>query len=335
MRKISVFLLLVVVLAVFVLIARSLNARASSNNIDSTTYLPIVTSIGSPTATATNVATSTSTSTLVPFTGTPSPTPTQSIATASSPSGIGVVGDSASHPYQCIGRGGANSYAWTEVFEDWRGVNFADTCNGYIVAHSGDTTENIAGQVAQLTNPIQNGEIGKVIIFIGANDIYPVCYVKYEKNSRNGLYEDMLARLEQGVDDLIALGMLPENIYMVDQADRTEELECTNAVQFSGLVDDLNQAVTTMGGIRGFNVLNVQDVYDELATYYVNSQNDLMINGQLITNANCDETTCFYVEDGHLNTVGTAILANALFADVLNVPRLTDKEILQAAGIVK
>ncbi|KAA3664468.1 MAG: SGNH/GDSL hydrolase family protein [Chloroflexi bacterium] len=361
MRKISVFLLLIAVLAAFVVIARSQESKASSINVDKPTYLPIVTSIGNltvtttptkvatvnatatatstmtatATATSTVTANPTSTSTPAPPTNTPSPTPTEPIATASSPTGIGVIGDSSSHAYKCIDRGGPDSYAWTEVVNTWRGIDFANMCNGYIAANSGDTTEAIAGQITKLTDPIQNGEIGKVIIFIGANDLYPICYVPYETNSRNGLYEDMLANLEQGVDDLIALGMSPQNIYMVDQADRTVELECTNAEQFSGLVDDLNQAINTMGNARGFNVLNVQNAFDELASYFVNPEKDLMINGVLIYNTNCDETTCLYVEDGHLNTVGTSIVANSLFVDVLNVSPLTDAEILLAAGLAE
>ena len=342
MRKIHVFWLLVAVIVIFVVILRSSGRITSLDNAESISSLPIETSIVNVTPTMPSSTSPTMTSTPPPSaspilpTPTLTPVPIESVPTttpSSNPSGIGVIGDSSSDPYQCVGRGGPNSFAWSEVLNAMRQVDFSDMCDGYIVANSGDTTQAIAFQVSQLAEPIQNGEVAKVIIFIGANDFAPICYNPFDQNSRNGLLEDMLARLEKGVKDLILLGISPDDIYMVDQADRTEILECSNAAQVSSLIVDLNQEIYDMAAAQGINVLNIQNAIDEFESYMVNDQNDLMIDGMIIYNDRCDETTCVYVADGHLNTVGTSIMANALFAEILNVPRLSDTEILVAAGL--
>ena len=49
------------------------------------------------------------------------------------PPGVGVIGDSATQPYQCIGRGNATSFTWTEVLAAVRGIDSAYLEYGFAV----------------------------------------------------------------------------------------------------------------------------------------------------------------------------------------------------------
>jgi len=247
--------------------------------------------------------------------------------------GIGVIGDSASEGYHCIGRGGEDSFAWTELAQDWRGVNFGPMCSGYNVAHSGDTTADIANQAAALIDPIQNGEVDLVIMYMGANNLRPVCDNNYTAGQIKALQNSMLAQLENGVTDLMAAGLPPTNLYMVNQADRSEHQVCSNAAQLSDLVDALNVDIAAMAAKNGFQIIDINILSIELAKYK-NADGDYEIAGFLVKNSNCDLPTCLLVADGHPNTVANGILFNSLFADVLGAARLSDEEIAMAAGLM-
>lgn len=288
-----------------------------------------------PTFTSTPTPTNTATNTPVPPSATHTPEPTETptqTATAVSAPGVGVVGDSSSEPYQLADRGGPDSFAWTEIARDLRGVNFGshDEC---IAANSGQTTAFINSQVAELTPLIQSGEIGTAIIWIGANDLSPMCDAEYTRNNYMALRNTMLFRLESGITGLMNAGLTPEDIYMVTQGDRGDSQPCSNAEQLSDLVDEVNEGVYDMANEHGNNVIDFTVVFGELSSYIINAAGDIQIDGHIVYNQECDEPDCFSVIDGHPNTVANGIAMNALFVDALGVERLTDNEIVDIAGL--
>ncbi len=248
------------------------------------------------------------------------------------PTGIGVIGDSFSEGYHCIGRGGPDSYAWTEVAQDWRGINFGPMCNGYNVAVSGKTTADIVNQSAELVTPIQNNELDKVIIIIGGNDIRPVCNRIYNTREIKDLQNNMLTRLEAGVIDVINAGMSPENITMVNQLDRSQIKACSYAAQVTNFVQTINVDIEAMANQHGIHVIAFQDALNELDLYRL-ADGNYEVAGYLVKNEYCDAPDCFMVADGHVNTVTSGIVFNSLFANVLGVARLSDEEIVMAAGL--
>lgn len=310
-------------------------ATATDTPTVTMTYLPTVistataTETGTPTVTPVPLPTdtATATNTAVPPTSTATPTSTPEPAT-----GIGVIGDSASDPYQPIGRGGPDSYAWTEIVRDWRSVDFGPA-DVYIVATSGETTNDIDDQTAELRPYIEADQIATVIVWIGTNDLYPLCNTHYSTTAYNNLKSVMLTNLENGIIDLMTDGMVANDIYMVTQADRTQQQVCSNATQFRQMVNELNTAVATMSSAYGFTLIDFTDALTELSSYIVNASGDISIDGATVYNAACDLPTCQRVADGHPNTALNGLIANALFVGELGVGRLSDNEIAQAAGL--
>ena len=248
------------------------------------------------------------------------------------PTGIGVIGDSFSEGYQCIGRGSELSFAWTEIAQDWRNINFGEMCDGYNVAVSGETTADIPNQVTRLIPPIQNNEIDKVIILIGGNDIRPICERRYTARELNRLQKAMLAQLENGANEIIDAGMSPSDLYMVNQLDRSQIKECAYAVQVTDFVTAINVKIEALTQRLGINLIIFQTAIDALETYRLPDGN-FQIAEYLIRDESCDLPDCIFVADGHVNSAASAITFNSLFADILGVSPLSDEEIVMAAGL--
>lgn len=260
-------------------------------------------------------------------------TPTNTATSTPQPAtGIGVIGDSGSDPYQPIDRGGPNSYAWTEIARDWRGINFGSG-DSYIAATSGQTTSYIDDQIAVLASPIQAGQIWRVIEFIGANDLYQLCNTHYSTSAYNALRNTMLTNFENGFVDLINLGMPGDSIYVVTQAERSALQSCSNYIQYNQLVAELNAGLTARSSQYGFNLIDVTAVFATISGYIINSNGDIMINGHVVYNQMCDVPFCQFVSDGHPNTVLNGLMFNALFTDVIGALPLSESEIAQAAGL--
>jgi len=290
------------------------------------TYLPTVmntvTSTQTPTATGTPLP-PTATNTAVPPTVTNTPIPA---------TGIGVIGDSGSDPYRPLNRGGADSFAWTEIVRDWRGINFGPS-DSYIAAASGNTTAYIDDQIAVLADPIQAGHIWRVVEFIGANDLYQLCNTHYSTTAYNNLRNTMLTNFRNGFIDLINLGMPGNSIYVVTQAERNALQSCSNYVQYNQLVAELNAGLTAQSNQYGFNLIDVSLAFTELSGYIINGNGDIRVNGHTVYNQYCNLPTCLFVSDGHSNTALNGITVNALFANALGIVHLSDSEIAQAAGL--
>ena len=172
----------------------------------------------------------------------------------------------------------------------------------------------------------------KLIIWIGANDLTDMCDTNYSNPAYDTLKANILTTLENGLVDLIAYGMLPSNIYMVDQADRTQEQYCSNAPQFQQMVAELNSEIATWESTYGIHVLPIQNAYDNVDTYG-DLLGDIVIDGHTLSHQLCDAPNCKYVADGHHNTAIILLTFNALFSDVLQVPQISDQRIAEFAEL--
>jgi hypothetical protein len=282
------------------------------------TFLPTV--INSPTPTNTPIP-PTETNTPEPTaTNTPEPT-----STSSAIAETGVIGDSASEPYTIAGRGTQPpNYVWGEVAYLERGAQLR------IVAVSGQSTAHLEAQVDNLESYITSGQVNKVIIWMGANDIKSKC-----DNPNSGTsYYSMIGRFERTVNDLILLGIAPANIHMVTLTSPAQGGgACTYATEVGDFVDNVNAWMWTLEGSYGIDVIDSQAVFDLMVTYVINGGGDIMINGVVFENRVCTDPVCMSVDNGHPNTVLSALIFNALFADVLGFAPLSDSEIVEVTGI--
>lgn len=264
----------------------------------------------------------------------PTATPSSSLpeVDAVSGGGIGVISDSNSEPYQKIGRGTEKSYTWTELLHDWRGVNFGNNLE-FVTAVSGDRTKKIDSQITQLEPFIKNGEIETILIWIGINNTRPMCNSAYNESDAASLEETMLTHFEDGIKRLLRLGVPPESIYMVDQPDVTVIRSCKNGEQLAAFIADINVKLADLADNYGIHLIDSRLILSEIRTYVINDKGDLMIDGELIRNQNCDEPDCLFLSDNHANTVLNGLIANAYFADVIGFEKLSDNEIVRAAGL--
>lgn len=243
-----------------------------------------------------------------------------------------VIGDSNSEPYEFINRGGPDSYAWTEILRDLRNVDFGEE-DRFLVAHSGDRTRHIATQIDQLSQPIQNNEIEKVIIWIGWNDFRALCRAPTNQDNLLKLEGKMTSNLENGIDQLLALRMESEHIYMLTQSSRDGDPNCDNVQQVNQVVAAINERLLEMADEYGFNLIDANIFPEKFAPYIINESGDILIDGVTIAQKACNQQTCIFTADGHANTVISGIVANVFFADVFGVYPLSDTELVEAAGL--
>lgn len=232
------------------------------------------------------------------------------------PTGVGVIGDSATQPYQCINRGGPTAYTWTEILEVVRGVNFGGMpCQPYNNAWSGETVRlNMTSQTDDILDDFNNGNIGRVISMIGSNDVYVV-----------GSTPDipaLLATYESNIQRMIDAGILPGNILIVDiSQDNWNEPTRTYVNQYNaGLQDIATEKGTAFASWTGY--------HSGLACRSLDNGQSYNFGGQMIAYTWGNEYHNIRVADGHLGTMANGVLANAIAVDFLGIPRLTDAELL-------
>jgi hypothetical protein len=240
------------------------------------------------------------------------------------PSGVGVLGDSATQPYQCIGRGDATTFTWTEVLNRARNVNFGgEPCEPYNKAWSGHTIRvNMTSQTNKVITDFNNGLTGKVISMIGRNDVYgsvdppdvPALMDIYDTN----------------IQAMINAGISPSNILIVDinqeTADNHPSVVYLNQLN-AGLLDIANAKGTAFASFDAFHA--------ELDCREIGNTETYNVGGQVIRSTWGNEYHNLRVADGHLGTVGNGLLANTMIVDFLGLPRMTDAEILAVAGGVE
>ena len=232
------------------------------------------------------------------------------------PTGVGVIGDSATQPYQCINRGGPTAYTWTEILEVVRGVNFGGMpCQPYNNAWSGETVRlNMTSQTDNILDDFNNGNIGRVISMIGSNDVYVV-----------GSTPDisaLLATYESNIQRMINAGILPENILIVDiSQDNWNEPTRTYVNQYNaGLLDIATEKGTAFASWTGY--------HSGLACRSLDNGQSYNFGGQMIAYTWGNEYHNIRVADDHLGTMANGVLANAIAVNFLGIPPLTDAELL-------
>ena len=232
------------------------------------------------------------------------------------PTGVGVIGDSATQPYQCINRGGPTAYTWTEILEVVRGVNFGGMpCQPYNNAWSGETVRlNMTSQTDNILDDFNNGNTGRVISMIGSNDVYVV-----------GSTPDisaLLATYESNIQRMINAGILPENILIVDiSQDNWNEPTRTYVNQYNaGLLDIATEKGTAFASWTGY--------HSGLACRSLDNGQSYNFGGQMIAYTWGNEYHNIRVADGHLGTMANGVLANAIAVNFLGIPPLTDAELL-------
>ncbi len=240
------------------------------------------------------------------------------------PSGVGVLGDSATQPYQCIGRGDATTFTWTEVLNRARSVNFGgEPCEPYNKAWSGHTIRvNMTSQTNKIITDFNNGLISKVISMLGRNDVY---------GSVNPPDVPALMDLyDANIQAMINAGISPSDILIVDINQEAEDSHPSTVYinqLNAGLLDIANAKGTAFASFDAFNA--------ELDCREIGNTNTYNVGGQIITSGWGNEYHNLRVADGHLGTVGNGLLANTMIIDFLGLPRMTDAEILAVAGGVE
>jgi hypothetical protein len=235
------------------------------------------------------------------------------------PAGVGVMGDSATQPYRCIGRGDATSFTWTEVLNRVRGIDFGgEPCEPYNEAWSGERIDlNMASQTSDVIDNFQAGRIGRAIIMLGFNDLYEVAGTPD--------VPALLAEYRRNVERLLDAGMAPENILIIDISQENWEDK-------KELVDQFNAGLEDLAEEKGTAFSSFVTFQTELACRSPNGGASYNVGGQTIRNAYGDEWHNFRVADGHLGTLGNGILANDLIVNFLGVARMSDAELLAVVG---
>jgi hypothetical protein len=241
------------------------------------------------------------------------------------PSGVGVLGDSATQPYQCIGRGDETTFTWTEVLNRARNVNFGgEPCEPYNKAWSGHTIRvNMTTQTNRVITDFNNGLTSKVISMIGRNDVYG--------SPEPPDIPALIAIYDSNIQAMIDAGISPSNILIVDINQEGWEGSPTTA-----WVTEINAGLLNIANTKGTAFASFAAFAAELDCRETgNNTQKYNVGGQIINSTWGNEYHNLRVADGHLGTVGNGLLANTMIIDFLGLPRMTDAEILAVAGGVE
>lgn len=227
---------------------------------------------------------------------------------AQTPTGIGVIGDSQSRPYRCVGYGNSTSFNYVEYGRALRGLNFGTgtTCASYVKAWGGHTVQaNMAGQVTSLLNDINAGNILKVFIMLGHNDVH-------NPNPAPNLVPTILDIYEAQLNRILDAGISPSNILMVGVLPSTYPPTQQNVANY-------NAGLALLASEYGTNYMPFPLT---VKTY--------IVGGETINVCYSNEYHCLFLGSpgyGHTGSVGNGLLFNA-FASFFGVSPLSDAEIL-------
>ncbi len=239
------------------------------------------------------------------------------------PPGVGVMGDSATQPYRCMGRGDSTSFTWTEILARLRNIDFGgEPCEPYNQAWSGETVAlNMASQTDDIVADFNSGHIGRVIIMLGHNDLYG--------NPNTPDVNAILATYRVNLDVLLNAGIAPANILIVDVSQENWD------GPMKAYVDQFNTGLRNLSIEKGTWFTSWVAFHTEAACRSTDGGNTYNIGGQVINNAFGNEYHNWRVADGHLGTLANGVFANALFTNFLGVARMSDAELLSLVnGVV-
>ncbi len=303
----------------------------------------------------------------------PTPTIAPTIATSTPISsdllrGVAVLGDSFFDEYRGTdNRGGA--YAATtlnliELLQRYRGFNLGAwgtwgeprrTGYEYNWARSGATSSTLIqqNQHVKAAAQIAAGQVTFVFIGIGANDFSPYSGPHYADIYNGALTGTALdAKVNKAVADVtlavrtvqdagaqgVAVTLFTD--WNLDPQVQRNYPDATKRARVGGAIGRVNAGIRSMAAARGVAVVD-QNAIGNLLLPGLDSGGNLTVGGQKIaflTNGN--EPRFAKLADGqHIGTVLGGLMANYYIIDTLNaafgqnIPRLTDAEILAAAGL--
>lgn len=282
--------------------------------------------------------------------------------------GIGILGDSTSDEYRGDdARGGDHAKTtlnWVEQLAQTRGLNFGPwgtwgeprrTGYEYNWARTGATINTMitSGQHTGLAKQVADGKVSFVIVWIGNNDFH----------LKNGPYEeiysgklsdaDIQKKIDQAVRELttamdtvlkagdvkmgvVAItdqGLAPEARVLFPDSEKRQRVTST--------VHAINERVKEFADAHGVIMLD-SNAFGQVLFSKVDLLGNFEIGGEKISVViKGDEPHHLQLGDhiGHAGTVLSGMIANSIFVEPfnsafgLNVPPLTDEEILHNAGI--
>lgn len=242
---------------------------------------------------------------------------------AQASTGVAVIGDSLSHEYQCVGRGGATAFNWVEILKMLRGVNFGSgsPCYSYVYAHSGATVWNaMNGQVTSAINAFNSGDVSKVIVMLGPNDV-----------QQGKTVSSTIATYTTQLDRLLTV-FAPADILVVS----VPQNDCT--ANQNATITELNTQLQALAQSRGvpFGSFAV-DFCNLLATYQV-SGSTYNYGGSIVQRWSWCPIYCLRlaynsIQDGHPTTIAQAIIANSIIAPFLGLAPVSEAEVYALMGI--
>ncbi len=282
--------------------------------------------------------------------------------------GIGILGDSTSDEYQADdargGEFGKTTLNWMEQLVKNRDLNFGQwgtwdeprrTGYEYNWARSGATIRSMitSGQHTGLAQQVADGKVSIVFIWIGNNDFH----------LKNGSYEEiyngtlsdaelqekidgMASDIETAMDTILQAGDVKMGIVTIaDQGiaplahvlfpDTRKRRRVTEAIA------SLNAKIAELAEARGVLVLDSNAVGKSLFAR-VDITGHIKIAGQkifVLKKGNDPHSLQLADDSGHAGTVLSGMIANSIFIDPfdtafgLDIPPLTDEEIVQNAGM--
>lgn len=341
---------------------------ASATPTQTGTPTPTQTATGTPTLTATPTHTpsATQTRTSTPTaTSTPTPTPTPSLTFIPLVMRLAVIGDSAQDEYRANDNRGspyqATTFNWIELLVNVRGLNFGqwgtwgEPCrSGYKFncARSGAASDGAWTQYNVIKPMLQSGEVTHVLIQVGLNDfnannlavnIYNGTLTGSALTTAlNHIADNIIGMANQanaiapgrvlvaGTQDYVTHLLLPEVSAGFPSA--AGRLRLTNAFAYI----NARIASNVDSGVHYFDY-NSQ-LWAELSPRM--SGNVITIGGQSIVNQRGNEYHSAWLNESpyaHAGTALSGLIAN-VYIDAINtnfgasIPRLTDAEIIAAAG---
>lgn len=316
--------------------------------------------------------TETPTPAVIPPTETPTATPTETQTPAPAVDllhGVAILGDSFYDEYRADNnRGGAyaaGTFNAAELMVRLRGLNLGSwgtwgeprrTGYEYNWARSGATSYTMIqqGQHLGAAAQIQAGKVTFVLIGIGANDFSPRFGDTYRRIYDGSMSDaELQAKIARAIADVttavdtvrqagargVAVTLFTQ--WELDPTIATDFPDAAKRRRVVDAIDAVNAGLTAMASSRGVALIDQNAFGMTQILPYLDEQGFFSVGGERIDFLHAgDEPHHSRLADGsHVGTVMSGLVANYYFIDMLQqhfgvtIPRLTDAEILQAAGI--